>query len=126
MAASSTLIKIFFNAQIRRMFEENLSSRPFIFKKPFDLKNEANLGFIPEFLEVLTKDKWESFVQQKGEIYPNLTREFYVHLVTKDSLFLMIQGVCVHFDEGYINSMFNLVFVKDEHDNFINSMTTAK
>ncbi|KAK8539333.1 hypothetical protein V6N12_042962 [Hibiscus sabdariffa] len=87
MAASSTPIKIFFNEEIRRKHEEDFSSRPFIFEKSFDLKNKANFGFTPEFLAVVTKHKWESFVQQKGEIYPNLVREFFAHLVTKDSHF---------------------------------------
>ncbi|KAK8494376.1 hypothetical protein V6N11_034760 [Hibiscus sabdariffa] len=64
---------------------------------------------------VVTKHKWESFIQQRGDIYPNLVREFYAHLVTKGS-FLMICGVCVRFDEGYINSMFGLSCVEDEHE----------
>ncbi|KAK8556201.1 hypothetical protein V6N12_002612 [Hibiscus sabdariffa] len=52
MAASSTLIKIFFNEDICRKFEENFSSRPFIFEKSFNLKNEANV-----------EDKHEKFVK---------------------------------------------------------------
>ncbi|KAK8569046.1 hypothetical protein V6N12_007578 [Hibiscus sabdariffa] len=96
------------------------------FEKSFDLKNEPNVGFTLEFSLVVAKHKWERFIQQKEEIYPNLVRKFHKHLVKKDSHFLMIRGVCVRLDEGYINSMFDLVCVDDGHEQFINSMTTAK
>ncbi|KAK8535954.1 hypothetical protein V6N12_012617 [Hibiscus sabdariffa] len=38
----------------------------------------------------------------------------------------MIRGVYVQFDEGYINSLFDLVCVEDKHEKFINSMSTTK
>ncbi|KAK8536000.1 hypothetical protein V6N12_012663 [Hibiscus sabdariffa] len=107
-ATSSSLIKVFLNEEIRKKYEEQFSSRPFIFEKSFDTKNELNVDFTPEFMAVVKKHKWESFIQQRGEIYPGLVREFYAHLVTKDSLFLMIRGNFVRFDYGFIDSMFDL------------------
>ncbi|KAK8533067.1 hypothetical protein V6N12_076348 [Hibiscus sabdariffa] len=44
---------------------------------------------------VVAKHKSECFIQQRGEINRNLVREFYAHLVTKDSQFIMICGVFV-------------------------------
>ncbi|KAK8578822.1 hypothetical protein V6N12_069166 [Hibiscus sabdariffa] len=43
-------------------------------------------------MTVFKKHKWENFIQQWREIYPDLVREFYAHLVTKDSPFLMIRA----------------------------------
>ncbi|KAK8556418.1 hypothetical protein V6N12_002820 [Hibiscus sabdariffa] len=107
-------------------YEEQLASRPFIFEKSFDTKNEHNVDFTPEFIVVVKKHKWESFIQQRWKIYPNLVQEFYVHLVSKDSAFLMIRGESVIFDDGFINSMFNLPCAEYRHEVFVNSITTAK
>ncbi|KAK8563690.1 hypothetical protein V6N12_035831 [Hibiscus sabdariffa] len=126
MVTSSSPIKVFFNEEIHKKYEEQFDSRPFIFEKYFDTKNEPNVVFTPEFMAVVKKHKWESFIQQRWEIYPDLVREFYAHLVTKHSPFLMIPGMCVRFDDGFINSMFDLSCVKDEQEVFVNSMTTAK
>ncbi|KAK9034995.1 hypothetical protein V6N11_077046 [Hibiscus sabdariffa] len=125
-ATSSTPIKVFYNEEILKKYEELFVSKPFIFEKYFDVKNKPNVGFTPEFMLVVTKHKWESFVQQKGEIYLDLVREFYAHLVNKDSPILMIRGVFVHFDDGFINSMFDLPIVEDEHEAFVNFITTTK
>ncbi|KAK9020350.1 hypothetical protein V6N11_010375 [Hibiscus sabdariffa] len=38
----------------------------------------------------------------------------------------MIRGECVRFDDGFINSIFNLPYVEDGHEVFVNSMTTEK
>ncbi|KAK9042655.1 hypothetical protein V6N11_017722 [Hibiscus sabdariffa] len=38
----------------------------------------------------------------------------------------MIPGVCVRFNEGYFNPLFDLVCEEDEHEKFINSITMAK
>ncbi|KAK8584485.1 hypothetical protein V6N12_068728 [Hibiscus sabdariffa] len=59
-------------------------------------------------------------------IYLDLVQEFYAHLATKDSPFLMIRGMCVRFGDGFINSMFDLLIVEDEHEAFVNSITTTK
>ncbi|KAK8999917.1 hypothetical protein V6N11_082055 [Hibiscus sabdariffa] len=84
---SSTSIKVFYNIEIRKKYEEFFVSRPFMFDGSFDFKNKPNIGVTPEFMSVVTKHKWESFMKQKGEIYLDLVQEFYAHLVTKDSPF---------------------------------------
>ncbi|KAK8555220.1 hypothetical protein V6N12_009369 [Hibiscus sabdariffa] len=104
---SKTPIKVFFNEEIKRKYDEVFASRPFIFDKSFDVKEEANLGFTLEFMSVMAMHKWELFIQQKGDIYLDLVRELYAHLITKDSPFLMIRGTCVPFDVEYVNNMFN-------------------
>ncbi|KAK8565151.1 hypothetical protein V6N12_058725 [Hibiscus sabdariffa] len=38
----------------------------------------------------------------------------------------MIRGECVRFDDGFINSLFDLSCVEDEHEVFGDSMTTTK
>ncbi|KAK8597099.1 hypothetical protein V6N12_065575 [Hibiscus sabdariffa] len=38
----------------------------------------------------------------------------------------MIRGECVRCDDGFINTMFDLPYEDDEHEVFVNSMTTAK
>ncbi|KAK8979173.1 hypothetical protein V6N11_009383 [Hibiscus sabdariffa] len=89
--ASSSSIEVFFNEEIRKKYEVQFASRPFIFDKSFDTKNKPNIGFTPEFTTVVKKHKWENFIQQRGEIYPDVIREFCAHLLTKDSPFLMIR-----------------------------------
>ncbi|KAK8600690.1 hypothetical protein V6N12_050542 [Hibiscus sabdariffa] len=116
MATTSTLIKVFFNEEIRKKYDELFASRSFFFETSFDTKNEPNIGFTQEFMLMVTKHKWESFIQQIREIYPNLVQEFYAHLFTKDSPFLMTCGVCVRFDDVYINSIFGLSCVEDVHE----------
>ncbi|KAK8477646.1 hypothetical protein V6N11_034387 [Hibiscus sabdariffa] len=61
-----------FNEEIHKKYDEFFASRPFIFETSFDTKNEPSVGFTLEFMLVVTKHKWESFIQQRGEIYPNL------------------------------------------------------
>ncbi|KAK8574977.1 hypothetical protein V6N12_062654 [Hibiscus sabdariffa] len=72
MAASSSPIKVFFNEEIHNKYEEQFASRPFIFKKFFDTKNGPKVSFTPEFMAVVKKHKWGSFIQQLGEIYIGL------------------------------------------------------
>ncbi|KAK9045016.1 hypothetical protein V6N11_058906 [Hibiscus sabdariffa] len=90
-SASKTPIKVFFNDESKKKYEV-FASRPFIFEKSFDVKEEPHLGFTPEFMSVVVMHKWESFIQQKGGIYSDLVREFYARLITKDSPFIMIRG----------------------------------
>ncbi|KAK9008966.1 hypothetical protein V6N11_080442 [Hibiscus sabdariffa] len=80
-------IKVFFNDEIKKKFEEVFSTKPFIFDNYFDVKEDLNFGFNLEFMSIMVMHKWESLVQQKGEIFSDLVREFYVHLVSKDSPF---------------------------------------
>ncbi|KAK8589949.1 hypothetical protein V6N12_024338 [Hibiscus sabdariffa] len=57
MVASSSLIKVFFNEEIHKKYEDQFDSRPFIFEKPFDTKNEPNVGFSPEFMAIVKEHK---------------------------------------------------------------------
>ncbi|KAK8572966.1 hypothetical protein V6N12_029006 [Hibiscus sabdariffa] len=49
-SASKTLIKVFLNEEIKKKYDEVFASRPFIFEKSFDVKEEPNIGFMPEFM----------------------------------------------------------------------------
>ncbi|KAK8563584.1 hypothetical protein V6N12_035730 [Hibiscus sabdariffa] len=55
MVASSSSIKVFFNEEIRKKYEELFASRPFIYEKSFDTKNESNVGYTPEFMVIVKK-----------------------------------------------------------------------
>ncbi|KAK8584291.1 hypothetical protein V6N12_068536 [Hibiscus sabdariffa] len=126
MATTSTPIKVFFNEEIQRKYEDNFSSRPFIFEKSFNLKNEHNVRFTPEFSSVVAKHKWESFIQQKrGDLHQTCPSVLRALNVKRLSFSYDSRCLC-SIDEGYINSMFDLVYVDDEHVQFINSMTTTK
>ncbi|KAK9018495.1 hypothetical protein V6N11_001469 [Hibiscus sabdariffa] len=81
---------------------------------------------MPEFVSVVTMHNWESFIQQRGEIYPDLVQEFYAHLITKDSHFLMIRGTFVRFDADYVTNMFSLSCEDDEHENFASALMATK
>ncbi|KAK9018917.1 hypothetical protein V6N11_033962 [Hibiscus sabdariffa] len=65
-SASKTPINVFFNEEIKKKYDEVFASRPVIFEKSFDVKEEPHLGFTPEFMLVVAINKWESFIQQKG------------------------------------------------------------
>ncbi|KAK8593350.1 hypothetical protein V6N12_045432 [Hibiscus sabdariffa] len=119
-------MKVFFNNEIKKKYDEVFASRPFIFEKSFDVKGEPHLGFTPEFMLVVAMHKWESFIQQRGDIYLDLLWEFYAHIITKDSPFLMIRGTCVRFEVDHVNNMFNLSCEDDGHENFASSLTATK
>ncbi|KAK8496011.1 hypothetical protein V6N11_037756 [Hibiscus sabdariffa] len=42
-SASKTPIKVFFNEEIKKKYDEIFASRPFIFNKSFDVKEESHL-----------------------------------------------------------------------------------
>ncbi|KAK8996646.1 hypothetical protein V6N11_081912 [Hibiscus sabdariffa] len=125
MTSSSTPFKIFFNENIQKKYDVNFATRTICYGKSFEFKNEPNLGYSLKVVVVFKKHKWEIFCQQIREVHSNIFQEFYALLTAKDSPYLLVQGTCVSFDEGYINNMLKSNGV-EEHSEFVESLNVAK
>ncbi|KAK8574469.1 hypothetical protein V6N12_062162 [Hibiscus sabdariffa] len=95
---SKTPVKVFFNNEIKK-YDSVFASRPFIFEKSFDVKEESHLGFTHVFMSIVAMHKF-SFSYDKD--------------------------ISVRLDVDYVNNMFNLSCEGDEHENFSSSLTTTK